>query len=151
MTFALGGDDLDHALDLGCRSSWSGGRPVAVIPTMRGWNLALRFCLEVACLLGLAVAGWMVAPAVGLAGAVVAAGVWGVFAVPDDPSRSGRAPVPVNGWVRLLVELVVFVGGAAAWLVAGRPLVAAAITVLLLLHHVVALPRLRWLLAQRAS
>lgn len=111
----------------------------------------LRFVLEVACLLGIAVAGWVVAPAVGVAGAVVVAAAWGVFAVPDDPSRSGNAPVRVHGWVRLLIELAVLLGGTAAWLVAGRPVVAVTITVLLVLHHVVSLPRLRWLLRQRAS
>lgn len=121
------------------------------IPTMRGWNLVLRFVLEAACLLGIAVAGWGVAPAVGLAGAVVVAAVWGVFAVPNDPSRSGNAPVRVHGWVRLLIELAVLLGGAAAWLVAGRPVVAVTTTALLVLHHVVSLPRLRWLLRQRAS
>lgn len=121
------------------------------IPTMRSWNLVLRFVLEVACLFGIAVAGWVVAPAVGVAGGVVLAAAWGVFAVPDDPSRSGNAPVSVPGWVRLLIELAVLLGGATAWLVAGRPVVAATILALLVLHHFVALPRLRWLLRQRAN
>lgn len=121
------------------------------VPTMQGWNLVLRFVLEVACLLGIAVGGWSVAPGVGVAGAVVAATVWGVFAVPDDPSRSGNAPVRVHGWVRLLIEVAVLLGGAAAWLLAGRPMVAGTISALLVLHHVVSLPRLRWLLQQRAS
>ena len=118
---------------------------------MQGWDLVLRFVLEVACLVGIAVAGWTVAPAVGVAAAVTAAAVWGVFAVPGDPSRSGDAPVRVPGWVRLLIELAVLLGGAAAWLVAGRPVVAVTITALLVLHHVVSLPRVRWLLRQRAS
>jgi hypothetical protein len=116
---------------------------------MQGWNLVLRFGLETACLLGIGVAGWLVTPALGVAAGVAAAAVWGVFAVPDDPSRNAHAPVPVHGWVRLLVELAVFIGGAAAWLVAGWWAVAATITALLVLHHVVALPRLRWLLRQR--
>lgn len=118
---------------------------------MRGWNLVLRFVLELACLLGIGVAGWLVTPALGIAGSVAAAAAWGVFAVPDDPSRSGKSPVPVHGWVRLLVELAVFIGGAAAWLVAGRWAVSVIIAALLVLHHVVAWPRLRWLLRQRAT
>lgn len=120
------------------------------VPTMRGWNLVLRFVLEVACLIGIAVAGWRVAPAVGVGGAVTVAAVWGVFAVPDDPSRNGDAPVPVHGWVRLLIELAVLLGGVAAWLAVGRSGLAVAITLLVVLHHVVSLPRLRWLLRQRA-
>lgn len=118
---------------------------------MRGWNLVLRFGLELACLLGIGVAGWQVAPALGVAGSAGAAAAWGVFAVPGDPSRSGNAPLAVHGWVRLLVEAVVFIGGAAAWLVAGRWAIAVTLTALLALHHAVALPRLRWLLRQRAS
>lgn len=121
------------------------------VPTMQSWNLVLRFVLEVACLLGIAVAGWGIAGVVGVAGAVVAATVWGVFAVPDDPSRSGKAPVRVDGWVRLLIEVAVLLGGVAAWLVVGRSVVAVTIAVLLVVHHVVSLPRLRWLLRQRAS
>jgi hypothetical protein len=121
------------------------------IPTMHGKNLVLRFVLELACLLGIAVAGWQVTPALGVALSVTAAAAWGVFAVPDDPSRSGNAPVPVHGWARLLVEIAVFVGGAVAWFVAGRWIVAVTIGALLVLHHVDALPRLRWLLQQRRT
>ncbi len=118
---------------------------------MPGWNLVLRFVLEVACLVGIGVAGWQVTPALGIAGSVMAAAAWGVFAVPDDPGRHGEALVPVHGWLRLLMELAVFIGGAAAWLVAGRLAVSVSLAALVVLHHVVALPRLRWLLMQRAS
>ncbi|MFQ6227417.1 DUF2568 domain-containing protein [Nocardia sp. NPDC002869] len=45
---------------------------------------------------------------------VIAATAWGVIAVPDDPSRSGAAPVAVPGAIRLLVEFAVLFGGAAA-------------------------------------
>lgn len=118
---------------------------------MPGWNLVVRFILEVACLVGIGVAGWQVAPVLGIAGSVVAAAMWGVFAVPDDPSRSGKAPVPVHGWLRLLIELAVFLGGAAAWLVAGHAAVALPLVVLLAVHHLAALPRLRWLVMQRPN
>ena len=46
----------------------------------------------------------------GLGLPAIAAAAWVTFAVPGDPSRSGRAPVPVPGWVRLLLELAVFLG-----------------------------------------
>lgn len=118
---------------------------------MQRWNLVLRFVLELACLLGIGVAGWLVTPVLGVAGGIAAAAAWGVFAVPHDPSRNGKAPVPVHGWVRLLVELAVFIGGAAAWLVAGGWAVSMTITAFLVLHHVAAAPRLRWLLRQRAA
>lgn len=42
-----------------------------------------------------------------------AAVLWGVFAVPDDPSRSGEAIVQVPGVIRLLIEFTFF--AAATW------------------------------------
>ena len=49
----------------------------------------------------------------GIGGPVIAAAVWATFAVPEDPSRSGKAPVPVRGVVRLVLELCLF--GFAVW------------------------------------
>ncbi len=41
---------------------------------------------------------------------------WGIFNVPDDPARSGQAPVLVPGWFRLLLEIALFGFSAfAAW------------------------------------
>jgi len=34
--------------------------------------------------------------------------VWGIFNVPGDESRSGKAPVVVPGWVRIGIEICVF-------------------------------------------
>jgi hypothetical protein len=70
-------------------------------------NLAFRFVLELAALAAMASYGWHLtehtAPrlvaAIGLP--LLAAAMWGVFAVPGDRSRSGKAPVAVPGWVRL--------------------------------------------------
>jgi hypothetical protein len=120
---------------------------------MPAWNLVLRFLLELAALAGLAVAGWRLATgplAIVLAVMLplVAAVCWGVFAVPDDPSRSGNAPVPVPGAVRLALELLVFGGGAAAIAVAGAPIIAAGFGALIVLHLAFSGPRLRWLLRQ---
>ena len=83
-----------------CRSR----RRVSVMtpPSMPGWNLALRFGLDLAALAGLAAAAWKLGSGPGrwigvVAVPVAAATVWGVFNVLDDPSRSGAAPVEVNG------------------------------------------------------
>ena len=43
---------------------------------------------------------------------LLAAIVWGVFRIPKE-SPKGRAPVPVAGWVRLLIETCFF--GFAVW------------------------------------
>jgi hypothetical protein len=117
------------------------------------WQLVLRFALEVAALVAIGVfAGhfgdgtlhyvlaWGVPAVVALA--------WGTFAVIGDPSRSGNAPVPVPGWIRLALEGTVFLGGAAAltarrsWIALGAYLVA------LVLHHAMTTERLRWLVHQ---
>ena len=93
-------------------------------PTMAGWNLALRFGLELAALLGLGLAAWKFTPgparwaAVALV-PIAAAVIWGVFNVLDDPSRSGAAPVEVTGWVRLAIELAILAAGVAAFAIAG--------------------------------
>ena len=76
-------------------------------------NLAIRFFLELAALGAMGYWAWrqgedttryvfaVLAP-------LAAAAVWGIFAVPDDPSRSGSAPVPVPGALRLGIEAIFF-------------------------------------------
>ena len=119
------------------------------IPKVPGWQLVIRFALEIAAQLALGLWGYQLAGwplAIGLP--VIAAALWGTFAVVGDPSRSGRAPVKVPGAVRLGIELLVFLGGAAAlaglerWPLFGFYLAA------LLLHHAQTVPRMRWLLTQ---
>jgi hypothetical protein len=73
-------------------------------------NLALRFILEIAALFALGYWGWTQHDGVwrfvwGIGLVILAAVIWGTFAVPDDPSRSGNAPVPVPGALRLVIEL----------------------------------------------
>ena len=115
-------------------------------------NDILRFALELASLAAigrgaylLSGGNWIVAAGAPLAAAVL----WTVFAVPGDPSRSGRAPVAVPGWLRLVLELCVFAAGAASLLAAGEPKLAGAMIAPLVVHHVLAWRRLRWLLVGR--
>ncbi|GIG57990.1 hypothetical protein Lfu02_23620 [Longispora fulva] len=122
-------------------------------PTVPPWNLALRLCLELAALAGFAWAGWHLASGVlavllAVLGVLAGATLWGVFAVPGDPSRNGKAPVPVPGVVRLLIELLVLFGGPVAFVACGAPAVGWALVALNLLHHAFATPRLRWLVRQ---
>ena len=81
-----------------------GGHPV---------NLLFRFLLELTVLGVVAIWSWKSIES--WAGMVLAfvipfvmAVIWGTFAVPDDPSRSGKAPVPTPGALRLLLELLFF-------------------------------------------
>ena len=77
-------------------------------------NLAVRFLLELSALLAMGVWGWRQIEsgfrfvlAAGIP--IIIAVVWGTFAVPNDPSRSGAAPIAVPGILRLVIELAVFV------------------------------------------
>ena len=78
-------------------------------------NLGFRFLLELGGFAAFVIWGhglidgfwgW----ALGVGAGVAAFAVWGVFNVPGDESRSGEAPVPVPGWLRLGIELAYFGG-----------------------------------------
>ncbi|NUS19631.1 MAG: YrdB family protein [Mesorhizobium sp.] len=115
------------------------------------WNLILRFLLELAALLGLGIAAWSLSEGwwrwlLALALPLIAAALWGTFAVPDDPSRSGRAPVPVPGAARLTLELVILFGGAVGFDLAGHAAIGIAMAMLIALSYAFSLDRLGWLL-----
>jgi hypothetical protein len=116
---------------------------------MNPLDLALRFVLELAALVGLGAWGWQLA---GYAGAValplVGAAAWGTFNVPGDPSRSGRAPVRVPGVARLLLELGFFAGGVYGTRAAGQPRLARAFAALVVAHHAFSFRRVVWLVRQ---
>ena len=117
---------------------------------MPGWNLGLRLVLEVAALAGLAAAAWRLGsgPVRWIAVfsvPVVAAVAWGVFNVLDDPSRSGAAPVEVDGVVRFALELAILGGGATAVAFAVRPAFGIVFAVAIVGHYLVSLDRIEWL------
>ncbi|MFN2152534.1 MAG: YrdB family protein, partial [Anaerolineales bacterium] len=74
--------------------------------------------------------------------------VWGTFAVPNDPSRSGAAPVAVPGILRLLIELVIF--GLAVWALhdMGYTRFSWILAVIVALHYIASYDRIRWLITQ---
>ena len=119
-------------------------------------NLAVRFLLEVAALVTLGVWGWrqptgglrfLLAPGL----PILAAVVWGTFAVPDDPSRSGNAPVPVPGVIRLVLEFFVF--GSAAWALfhMGYAEFSIILAVVTAAHYAVSYDRILWLLFRKGK
>ncbi len=114
-------------------------------------NLAVRFLLELGALGGLAWwgstlgDGWVGAlAAVGLP--LAAAAVWGTFNVPGDPSRSGKAPIPVSGWIRLMIELTVFTAAAVGWFAVGQTVIGIVFSAALVVHYATSYDRLRRLL-----
>ncbi|MEO1059894.1 MAG: DUF2568 domain-containing protein [Actinomycetota bacterium] len=119
-------------------------------PTMPGWNLGLRFVLEVMALVGLGAAAWSLAsdPVRWLAVVLVpaaAAAVWVVFNVLDDPSRSGAAPVEVAGWIRLTLELTILGGGALAVARVAGPPAGLTVAALVAFHYAASWDRVVWL------
>jgi hypothetical protein len=116
-------------------------------------NLAIRFLLEITALVAMGTWGWKLSDswlrfilAVGVP--VIAAAIWGVFAVADDPSRSGQAPVPVPGMIRLAIEFAFF--AFAAWIFNSlgftRP--SWIFGVIVIIHYVISYDRIMWLLTR---
>lgn len=113
-------------------------------------NLALRFMLELAALTSMGIWGWSLSEnwirlvfAFGIP--VSFAAIWGIFAVANDPSRSGKAPIPVNGKIRLLYELIFF--SAAAWCLFDIDLPIAGIffSAIFIIHYSTSTDRIKWL------
>jgi hypothetical protein len=79
---------------------------------------------------------------------LVAAILWGTFAVPGDPSRSGKSPVRTPGIIRLLLELALF--GFAAWAIydMGYVMVSVVYGALVLIHYGLSYDRILWLVKQ---
>lgn len=116
-------------------------------------NLGFRFILEMAALVAFGRWGWnltggtlkyvlvIVIP-------LLAAVLWGTFAVPGDPSRSGNAPVPVAGWIRLVLELVFFALAVFLLFRGGNQTFAAVLGLAVAVHYLLSHDRITWLLQQ---
>ncbi len=113
-------------------------------------NLSIRFILELAALF---VLGWwgtgIFHPPLRWLGALIlvaiAAFVWGTFRVPNDGSASGKALVAVPGWLRLSLELTLFVTAALAYDAKSGPLVARIFTAVFIVHYLFSIDRIAWL------
>ena len=114
-------------------------------------NLALRFLLEMSALfamgrwgLGLRPGPWRYVLMIAVPAVAMIA--WGVFSVPGDPSRSGGAPIPVPGLVRLLLELCFFGLATLALYATDARLPALVFGALVVLHYALSYDRLSWLI-----
>ncbi len=116
--------------------------------------LGLRFLLELAAIFAIGAWGkslndgfwgyvWMVA--FPLLGAIA----WGTFRTPEDRSASGRAPVAVPGWIRLLLEWTIFAWAVWGLLQAGFSSSAYPLAGITLFHYLISYDRITWLLQQR--
>jgi hypothetical protein len=88
-------------------------------------NLAFRFILELCALIAVGFWGWNQTDSplkffLAIGFPIILAFIWGVFAVPNDKSRSGKAPIPTPGLIRLPLELIIF--AIATWFIQLRTL-----------------------------
>ena len=83
-----------------------------------------------------------------LAVPIIAAAIWGIFAVPNDPSRSGNSPVVVPGLVRLVIELAFFSFVVWALFALRQSTLAWLFGVIVIVHYLVSYERVSWLLHQ---
>jgi hypothetical protein len=117
-------------------------------------NLTLRFILELAALFGVGQWAWKLGttPALNwvflVVSLVIFMGIWVIFNVPGDPSRSGKAPVVVRGWLRLVIELTLFGLSVWAFFSSGFVITVWVMSGLLIFHYAVSYERIQWLLAQ---
>ena len=116
-------------------------------------NLAVRFILELAGLYAFGLWGWAqhmgilrYLLAIGLP--LLAAALWGTFRVPADTSANGKAPVPVAGWQRFLLEAVFFISAAWCLFDAGAMLAGYIFSGVTLVHYLVSYDRILWLFKQ---
>ena len=119
-------------------------------------NLGVRLLLEIGALFGYGYWGWTVSDDVfryllALAIPLVAAVVWGTFAVLEDPSRSGKAPIPVSGLIRLLIELTFFALASYALFSMGVKTIAWIFTLTVNAHYILSYDRITWLLEQKPN
>ena len=115
-------------------------------------NLFIRFLLEIAALIAVGIWGWRQSEgwfrlvlAIGIP--LIFATLWGTFAVPNDPSRSGSAPVVTPGVIRLLLELVFFGCAVGALYQIGLYKVSMVMGILVVLHYAFSYDRVMWLLS----
>ena len=119
-------------------------------------NLAVRFLLEMSALIAMGIWGWNQGDswfryllAFGIP--LMAASIWGIFAVPDDPSRSGSAPVAIHGLLRLLIEIAFFT--FAVWVIydLGYSSLWWILALIVAIHYFISYDRILWLIRQRNS
>jgi len=117
-------------------------------------NLIIRFVLELLALLAVGFWAWKsfdgaLQYILGIGLPILMTIVWGTFAVPDDPSRSGRAPIPVSGSLRLLIELLFF--AIATWALYDLQEIelSSIFGGLVIIHYLVSYDRISWLLSKK--
>lgn len=113
-------------------------------------NLVVRFFLELVGFYALGYWGWTQHNGLwsilwGIGLPLLAAVMWGSLRVPNDP---GKAPIPVPGILRLLLEALFFSAAVWAFYASGRGNWGLILGVVVLLHYLVSYDRIQWLFKQ---
>ncbi|MCB0400923.1 MAG: YrdB family protein [Flavobacteriales bacterium] len=114
-------------------------------------NLALRFLLEICALLAVGYWAYLwqdsnLRYVFMILFPCILAAVWGIFAVPGDPSRSGKTVVKTPGWIRLILELIIFSLGILALYQTHLITAASLLCGWTLLHYLLSVDRINWLM-----
>ena len=117
-------------------------------------NSAIRFLLELVGILSFAKWGYHQSETglrilLAILMPLLFAVLWGVFAVRNDPSRSGKTVVPTPGAVRLLLELMLFGAATCMLFNLGHALPASIYGAVVILHYALSWDRISWLLKQK--
>jgi hypothetical protein len=117
-------------------------------------NLFIRFLLELTVLVSSGIWAWKQTEsnwryAIALLIPLILGSIWGVFAVPNDPSRSGSAPVVTPGFVRLALELGIFTWGTWILYNMGWHRFSLTFGILVVLHYLTSYDRIIWLITQK--
>ncbi len=114
-------------------------------------NLALRFFLELTALAVFAIWGWnwgtgwwRTLPAIIIP--LIFAVLWAVFAVKDDPSRSGKTVVNTPGVFRLFLELAFFGLATLALFDLDWKTPGIVFAIVVIMHFAISYDRVIWLL-----
>jgi hypothetical protein len=86
-------------------------------------------------------ARWLWAIGLPLATAVL----WGTFAVANDPSRSGQAPILTPGIIRLLLELAIFAIAVIVLRLSQHGTLSMVLAIMVLIHYALSYDRILWL------
>ncbi len=116
-------------------------------------NLIFRFLLELTALIAMGMWGWKLSDnwtriIFSIAIPIFAMVIWGTFAVPNDPSKSGGAIIQVPGFIRLLIEFTFFY--IASWMLKdiGLSKLSLWLAFFTLFHYVISYDRIIWLLSK---
>ena len=114
-------------------------------------NLAFRFLLEIMAISSMIF--WGVKQDAGVIRYFYIIGIpismmliWSFLAVPGDMSRSGKAPIPVSGPLRLFIEVSIFTIAVLMLSAISQPKVWLGYLILLVLHYILSYDRVLWLL-----